>query len=182
MESKCINIHDRDSRVYQLTDDYELTKALPKNFFMLLGSYQHHPESKSLGPDGCKCEPTTRGQLQRAHVIANSPFIYIGKESDRHWEEGDDLSLLDFKAVQYKKKGNAVVDPSQLAEIIKIAKREFMRRGINQHTLEKICDSKPMRIAKLAECLKVVDNLKKEQPDAVQRPGEKKSVGTVAPR
>jgi len=67
--------------------------------------------------------------LQRVHITANWPPIYIGKESDRHWEEGDDLSLLDFNAIQYKRKGNAIADDNQLTEIAKIAKREFMRRG-----------------------------------------------------
>jgi hypothetical protein len=43
--------------------------------------------------------------LQRAHITANWPPIYIGKQSDKHWEEkGEDLSQLDFKAVEYKRK------------------------------------------------------------------------------
>ena len=29
--------------------------------------------------------------LQRAHIVGNWPPIYIGKESDRHWEEGEDF-------------------------------------------------------------------------------------------
>ena len=161
IRSKCINIYDTNSPTYELTDEYEPTKALPKNFFMLLDSYQSHPESKSLGVDGRTCDPKTRGLLQRAHIIANWPPIYIGKESDRHWEEGDDLSLLDFKAVQYRRKGNAIADDNQLAEIVKIAKREFMRRGVSQHTLEKICTRKPVRVTKLTKCLKVVEDLKK---------------------
>jgi len=37
--------------------------------------------------------------------FANSPLIYIGKESDKHLEEAEDLSLLEFKAVQYTPKG-----------------------------------------------------------------------------
>jgi len=69
--------------------------------------------------------------------FANSPLIYIGKESDKHLEEAEDLSLLEFKAVQYTPKGNAVADEEQLARIGKIPKREFIRRGVNQHTLEK---------------------------------------------
>ena len=161
IRSKCINVHDPNSPVYELADEYEPTKALPKTFFMLLDSYQGHPESKSLGPDGRTCDSKTRGLLQRAHIVANWPPICIGKESDRHWEEGDDLSLLDFKAIQYRRKGNAVADDNQLTEIAKIAKREFMRRGVSQHTLEKICSRKPVRVAKLARCLKVVEELKK---------------------
>ena len=157
MRSECINIHDRQSPVYGLTDEYDGQKALVKNFFMLLDSYQNHPEAKSLGPDGKPCEFDTQGLLQRTHIVANWPPIYIGKESDRHWEDGEDMSLLEFNTVQYRHKGNAVVDEDQLARIAKVPKREFMRRGINQHTLEKICRQEHVRTIKLAKCLKVLE-------------------------
>src|SRR5206468_860198 len=51
MRSKCINIHDPNSPVYELADEYDFRMALPKNFSMLLNSYQNHPEAKSLGPN-----------------------------------------------------------------------------------------------------------------------------------
>jgi hypothetical protein len=162
LRSKCINIHDYQSPVYKLTNEYDGRRALPKNFFMLLDSYQNHPEAKSLGPDGKPCEFDTRGLLQRAHIVANWLPILIGKESDRHWEEGEDLSLLEFKAIQYRRKGNAVADEEQLARIAKVPKREFMRRGINQHTLEKICRGEPVRAIKLAKCLKVLEGCESE--------------------
>jgi hypothetical protein len=157
MHSKCINIHDSQSPVYELTNEYDGRRTVVKNFFMLLDSYQNHPEAKSLGPDGKPCEFDTRGLLQRAQVIANWPPIYIGKESDKHWEEGEDLSLLEFKAMEYKQKGNAVATDEQLARIARVPKREFMRRGINQHTLQKICRNEPVRALKLAVCLKVLE-------------------------
>ena len=94
--------------------------------------------------------------MQRAHIVANWPPIYIGKESDKHWEEGEDLSLLDFKAIEYKRKGNAVATDEQLERIAKVPKREFMRQGINQHTLEKICRKEPVRISKLAKVAQVL--------------------------
>jgi hypothetical protein len=156
MRSKCINIHDCESPVYELTNDFDGRRALAKNFFMLLDSYQNHPEAKSLGPDGNPCDFDTRGLLQRAHIAANWPPIYIGKESDRHWEEGEDLSLLEFKAIEYRRTGNAVADDEQLARIAKVPKREFMRRGINQHTLEKICRREPVRASRLAKVLSVL--------------------------
>jgi len=159
MRSKCIDIHDSQSRVYELTDEYDGRRAVVKNFFMLLDSYQNHPEAKSLGPDGKPCEFDTRGLLQRAHIVANWPPIYIGKESDKHWEEGEDLSLLDFKTVEYKRKGNAVASDEQLERISIAPKREFIRRGINQHTLEKICKGEPVRSAKLAKCLRVLEEI-----------------------
>jgi hypothetical protein len=130
---------------------------------MLLDSYQKHPEAKSLGRDGKPCEFDTRGLLQRAHIVANWPPVYIGKESDRHWEEGEDLSLLDFNAIEYRRKGTAIADDDQLARIAKVPKRELMRRGVNQHTLEKICRRDSVRAIKLARCLKAVEDYESEQ-------------------
>jgi hypothetical protein len=43
---------------------------------------------------------------------------------------------------------------NNLERIARVPKREFMRRGINQHTLEKICNREPVRANKLATCLK----------------------------
>ena len=170
MRSRCINIHDAQSPVYELTDDYDGRRALVKNFYMLLDSYQNHAEAKSLGPDGKPCDADTKGLLQRAHVVANWPPIYIGKESDKHWEEGEDLSLLEFKAIQYKRKGTAIADDDQLARIANVPKREFMRRGINQHTLEKICNRIAVRASKLAQVLKVLREWEAEQENQTSDP------------
>jgi hypothetical protein len=159
MQSKCINVHDPDSPVYELTDEYAGRRAVPKNFFMLLESYQNHPEAKSVGPDGKPCGPDTRGLLGRAHITANWPPVYIGKEHDRHFEQGEDLTLLDFQVIQYRRKGNAIAADEQLERIAKVPKREFMRRGVNQHTLEKICKRVPVRADKLAECLRALQEL-----------------------
>jgi hypothetical protein len=186
MSAKCVNIHDEQSPVYELTNDYDGRRALTKNFFMLLESYQNHPEAKSLGPDGKSCNFDTRGLLQRAHIVANWPPIYIGKESDHHWEEGEDLRLLEFKAIQYRRKGNASPEDEQLARIAKVPKREFIRRGISQHTLEKICRREPVRTTKLTECLKVLAEYEKEKLidnregcDALQGSRTEKGMGTA---
>ena len=160
--SKCVNIHDCKSPIYELTDGYDGRRAVVKNFFMLLDAYQNHPQAKSIGPDGNACKFDTRGLLQRAHVMANWPPIYIGKESDRHWGEGGDLSLLEFKAIVYKRKGNAVASDEQLARIAKVPMRELMRRGINQHTLEKISRREPVRAVKLEKCLKALEEYDRE--------------------
>jgi len=90
-----------------------------------------------------------------AHCRELAP-VYIGKESDRHWEAGEDLSLLEFKAIEYRRKGNAVATDEQLARIAKVPRRELMRRGVNQHTLEKICRRERVRVVKLAECLRAL--------------------------
>jgi hypothetical protein len=162
MRAKCINVHDPQSPIYELTHEYDGRKALVKNFFMLLDAYQNHPEAKSLGPEGQLCTAETRGLLKRAHVVANWPPVYIGKESDKHFEEGEDPSLLEFRAIQYARKGYAIATEEQLARIAKVPKREFMRHGINQHTLEKICAREPVRAIKLAKCLKLLETYEEE--------------------
>jgi hypothetical protein len=164
IKSKCINIHDSNSPTYRLKFDYtdDGVSVSPVNFYQLVESYQNHPEAKSLGPDGKPCEFDTRGLLQRAHIVANWPPIYIGKESDRHWEHSEDISLLEFKAIQYKRRGNAIATDEQLARIAKVPKREFIRRGINQHTLEKICKKEAVRASKMAEVVKVLQQWESE--------------------
>jgi hypothetical protein len=48
MESKCLNIHDPQSPIYELTNEYDGRRAMAKNFFMLLEAYKNHPEAKSI--------------------------------------------------------------------------------------------------------------------------------------
>jgi hypothetical protein len=169
MASRCINIHDSQSPFYKLANEYDGRRIVPKNFFMLLNQYQNHPEAKSLGPDGKHCEFDTRGLLQRAHIVANWPPIYIGKESDKHWEEGEDLSLLEFKTIEYKHKGYAIATDEHLARIEKVPKREFIRRRINQHTLEKICRREPVRAIQFANCLRKLEEFESEDEGGAKR-------------
>jgi hypothetical protein len=37
---------------------------------------------------------------KRAHIVAGE-LRYIGKETDHKWEEGDDISVLEFKTTEY---------------------------------------------------------------------------------
>ena len=64
---------------------------------------------------------------------------------------------MEFKTVEYKRKGYAIATHEQLKRIAKIPKREFMRRGINQHTLEKICKREPVRASRFAKCIRVLE-------------------------
>jgi len=103
LEMGCVNIHN--GKEYKMLD---CTKAenpahnvvFPSQFARLLIQYQGHPEAKSLAPDGGPCGANTRGLLKRAHIIAGE-FRYVGKETDRKWEEGDDPSVLEFKSTEY---------------------------------------------------------------------------------
>jgi len=100
---ECINVHS--GKKYRMVDYTEPRSAahnvvFPLQFARLLIQYQEHPEAKSLAPDGSPCQADTRGLLQRVHVTAGE-LRYVGKETDRKWEEGDDISVLEFKGTEY---------------------------------------------------------------------------------
>jgi hypothetical protein len=76
----------------------------------------------------------------------------VGKETDRRWEQGEDLSLTSFSPVEYSASGKmAVADVALLEEMSKRPMREMMREtGLSQHTLEAIRDRKAVRSRTLA--------------------------------
>jgi len=98
-----VNVHD--SKKYKMLNCNKTNGNIPYNvvfpsqFAHLVIQYQQHPEAKSLAPDGTACAADTQGLLQRAHVIAGE-IRYVGKETDRKWEEGDEISVLEFAATE----------------------------------------------------------------------------------
>jgi hypothetical protein len=153
---KCINIGDpKDRRIYGLTTSFTSPgfgkRAVVETFENLFYRYMQHHEAKSLGPDGKPCKGDTRGLLGRAHIIAGK-HRRIGKESDRRWEEGDDLESLMYVPMEYVQPGEQAEDPSlaraseRLIRTIKdIGIRELVRFGLarrirgGRRILEKIC-------------------------------------------
>ncbi len=154
--AKCVNIGDpKDGRSYGLTTSFASfefgKKAVVETFDNLLYRYRQHPEAKSLGPDGEPCKADTRGLLGRSHIVAGR-HRRIGKESDRRWEEGDDLESLLFVPFEYEQpreqaeKTRLVLPPARLIrKIKKIGIRELVRFGLarrircGRRILEKIC-------------------------------------------
>jgi hypothetical protein len=59
----------------------------------IFSQYVKDPECKSLGPDGNPCNADTSGLLGRYPVTA-SEFHLIGKETERGWEQAEDISTL----------------------------------------------------------------------------------------
>jgi hypothetical protein len=146
LEAECVNVSDGKSYRLALSQSGKLDKVIPQTFGYVLRLYPCHPESKSLAPDGTTCTATTRGLLQRASVSAVT-CRYIGKETDRRWEQGEDLSLVSFTPVEYSPSGKMVVaDAALLTEMAKHPLREMMRKtGLSQHTLEVIRVGRPVR-------------------------------------
>ncbi|MGC2260934.1 MAG: hypothetical protein WA594_21665 [Candidatus Sulfotelmatobacter sp.] len=118
---ECVNVHS--GKKYKMTDCNKTPDNIPYNvvfpsqFARLLIQYQDHPEAKSLAPDGAPCQPDTKGLLRRAHVIAGE-FRYVGKETDRKWEEGDEISILEFAATEYGRT-NRIVASEEVKNDIK---------------------------------------------------------------
>jgi hypothetical protein len=120
---ECVNVHN--GRQYKMLNCKKTNGSIPYNvvfpsqFAHLLIQYQQHPEAKSLAPDGGPCGADTRGLLKRTHVDAGD-VRYIGKETDRKWEEGDGISLLEFAATEYGRKSKVVASEDVKAQISSI--------------------------------------------------------------
>jgi len=67
---------------------------------MVFKQYHGHREAKSSAPDGSRCKPDTAGMLKRYPVTATS-FHLIGKETERGWEQNDDVSTLMPSLIRY---------------------------------------------------------------------------------
>jgi hypothetical protein len=147
---KCINIGDpKDRQSYGLTTSFTSSefgkRAVVETFENLFYRYMRHPEAKSLGPDGKPCKDDTRGLLGRAHIIAGK-HRRIGKESERRWEQRDDLESLIYVPVECKQPGQQSEDQSltraseRLIRLIKtVGKRELVRFGCGRRILDMIC-------------------------------------------
>jgi hypothetical protein len=71
----------------------------------------------------------------------------VGKETDRRWEHGEDLSLLDFRLLDYGTAlGMVAADPTLIELGRARGLRALMRAsGVSQHTVERILQGHPVR-------------------------------------
>jgi DNA polymerase type B, organellar and viral len=91
-----INIHDGTTH----TLNPPTLLVLPQTFGMVFSQYVRHPEYKSLPPDGTPCKADSHGLLKRYPVTACG-FHLIGKETERGWEQAEDISTLTPSLVRY---------------------------------------------------------------------------------
>ena len=102
INTKATDVHSGKKYSICLLDPKGRTKKIEvKCYGNVLGSYREHPESKFGDQNGEPCDSLTRGLLRRRHIIANR-HRYIGKETSRRWEQGDDLSMVDFTCAEYR--------------------------------------------------------------------------------
>jgi hypothetical protein len=92
-----VNIHDGSTHTLMPPT----LPVLAQTFEMIFAQYVRHPESKSLAPDGTSCKGDTSGLLGRYPVIASGLHL-IGKETERGWEQSEDLSTLLPSLIRYQ--------------------------------------------------------------------------------
>ena len=81
-----------------------------------------------------------RGGCCSGRAVVAGERHFVGKETDRRWEYGEDLSLKHFKAMEYRPARKMVTaDATVRRAIASVGMRAMMRRtGLSQHTLEAI--------------------------------------------
>ena len=145
-DSECINTRDGNS--YRLD-------AIPRMDVITLGDilcgYLMHPEIKSLGPDGKKCKPHTRGLLRRITVYGGLQHC-IGKEVSRY-EQGksDFIENIDDDCIHYDG-GRVAANESLIAEISARGLRKTTKEtGLDRKTIRGILNGKKVKASTLAK-------------------------------
>jgi hypothetical protein len=157
---KGINLLDGRTYEISMVPDLRQRKVAPDSFQIILNEYLGKPEVKSLAPDGTPCEAETKGLLRRAAIVAKN-LIPVGKETDRHWEQGEDPSMLDPKIQIYAPSGKLVVaDSSERKMWAKVGIRRLIREtSLTQKAIYSILSGKGVRPQTMATFRAVADSL-----------------------
>jgi hypothetical protein len=131
-------------------------KVWVKTYGNILGEYRAHPEAKFVDRDGNPCSDTTQGLLRPSHIVA-AAHRYIGKETSRHWEQSDDMSLVDFKCMEYRS-GKVIANKETQERITKFGVRK-LERGTDVHhdTIILIAKGKAVKPITLSKIIKFLD-------------------------
>jgi hypothetical protein len=151
--SLCVNT--RDGKILCLDD---LSRADIITLGDILCGYLQHPEIKSLGPDGEKCNAHTRGLLRRMTINGGLQHP-IGKEISR-FEQGnnDFIENIDDMCIHYDG-GRVAANESLIAEINSRGLRKTTKETrLDRKTIRKILNRKKVKVSTLA---KVVGGLVK---------------------
>jgi hypothetical protein len=125
-----INIHD--GTTHTLNPPSAL--VLVQTFDTVFSQYLRHPEYKSLPPDDMPCKTDSKGLLKRYPVTATS-FHLIGKETERGWEQNDDISTLMPLLMRYGL--NSGIADEQLGKRLLRIPLAFLEgeTGLSRHTI-----------------------------------------------
>jgi hypothetical protein len=146
-----INLFDGIGYQIAMSPTGRQDKVIPESFRIILEQYLKKPEVKSLAPDGTPCVGTTQGLLRRTKIVAGR-LIPVGKETDRQWEHGEHLSMVNPKIHVFEtQKKMSVADLSDRRRWRQTGIRSGMRRsGLSQKAVSAILKGEPVRAATLA--------------------------------
>ena len=115
------------------------SQAEPQTLSDVVSRYRWHSEAKSLAPDGSACKRDTKGLLMRTPVTVTGQPRYIGKETDRRWEQGEDISMLNPEVVEYRPNETArlVADPDLQRDALRVGRRTLATEaGLSDRTVK----------------------------------------------
>jgi hypothetical protein len=144
--SVCINTHDGKT--------YRLDQLSPPDIVTLgdvVCGYLQHAEIKSLGPDGEKCKPHTRGLLRRMQINAGLQHC-IGKEISRFAQgKGDFIENIDDECIHYDG-GRVSANENVRAEInIRGIRKTTKETGLDRKTIRGVLKGKKVKASPLAK-------------------------------
>lgn len=170
-----VNVHD--GKQYRLGQPGKRLpyEAEPKTYGQFVSQYRWHPEAKSLAPDWSACDARTRGLLRRTQVNAVD-FRYIGKETDRRWEQGEDLSILDPNLLEYRAGETArlVTDPKLQHDACLVPIRVLSKESkMTEKTVKEVRRGKRIRKSTAKKIRAALDRLLRKSRDSKSstRPG-----------
>jgi len=125
-----INIHDGNTHTLKPPT----IPVIAQTFETVFSQYVRHPEYKSLAPDGTLCTADSHGLLRRYPVTA-SEFHLIGKETERGWEQAEDISTLLPSLKRYE--SNTSVANESLRQRLQAMSLSTLQRetGLSRHTV-----------------------------------------------
>jgi hypothetical protein len=171
---ECVNVHD--GKKYKMLNCKKTTGNIPYNvvfpsqFAHLAIQYQQHPEAKSLAPDGSPYRAETEGLLKRAHIVAGE-IRFVGKETDRKWEEGDEISILDFAATEYGRRGKVVASEEVKNSIAEIGINKCARESgfDRKNFIRKLVRGVPVKRNSYQDFLRWLNRIASENSRIVMR-------------
>jgi hypothetical protein len=119
-----------------------------QTFEMVFQQYDGHREAKSSAPDGRHCRPNTAGLLKRYPVTATGLDL-IGKETERGWEQSDEISTLLPSLVRYGL-DSSIADERLRKRLLEIP-LAFLEHetGLSRHTIVRARRGQPVHATSL---------------------------------
>lgn len=160
LNTKATDIHSGQQYSICLLDPKGRSNEIAvKCYGNILGAYREHPEAKFVDRDGSPCDSLTRGLLRRSHIVAHR-HCYIGKETSRRWEQGDDMSMVDFVCAEYID-GKVVANPELRKRVEEVGIRQTARATkLDSKTVMLIARGEGTKPSTLAKVVRFISEMK----------------------